>query len=439
MSPTTASTSQELQLNHNGIMSMLQAEIAAATGTARSIWWDAHSDATQTTVRNLKLHWKFSAKYPQFPNGDGYDQVSMLPRTHQQWNDAETQNCIAALQKGYLVAVAWEPDLTTEHHSETSSSAYQSASSTSSRNGADNNGPNYRPRSDTPASVETTTSPAICKNRDLIGSKHYQRIVERLRALLKNATGYDFSSKQNSHLLYDNPSGQGAYKWCFSEYFRRFPLNPPSKWTMAQCRLVEEALDSNWVSVTPLAGTKNSDSPMPDHNPNNRPLRTTTMDQRPSPGHPTPPISTAQPPDARQRDLHPPPTEPTEALLAALNRDLTTAYDRTITSLTTTLLASATTHHTLLTSSLTRLSTELASQRSNEHSEISTLKQQIAAQAQSRGAGHAKEAELAQARAEGDVAGQQRAIRDMGDVQNGFLRSHLEELVRVRREARMEG
>lgn len=108
----------------------------------------------------------------------------MLPRTHQQWNDAETQNCIAALQKGYLVAVAWEPDLTTEHHSETSSSAYQSASSTSSRNGADNNGPNYRPRSGTPASVETTTSPAICKNRDLIGSKHYQRVAERLRALL---------------------------------------------------------------------------------------------------------------------------------------------------------------------------------------------------------------------------------------------------------------
>lgn len=208
---------------------------------------------------------------------------------------------------------------------------------------------------------------------------------------------------------------------------------------MAQCRLVEEALDRNWVSVTPLAGTKDSDSPMPDHNPNNRPLRTTTMDQRPFPGHPTPPISTAQPPDARQRDLHPPPTEPTEALLAALNRDLTTAYDRTITSLTSTLLASATTHHTLLSSSLSRLSTELASQRSNEHSEISTLKQQIAAQAQSRGAEHAKEAELAQARAEGDVAGQQRAIRDMGDVQNGFLRSHLEELVRVRREARMEG
>lgn len=207
---------------------------------------------------------------------------------------------------------------------------------------------------------------------------------------------------------------------------------------MAQCRLVEEALDSNWVSATPLASTKNSDSPMSDHNPNNRPLRTTTMDQRPFPGHPIPPISTAQPPDARQRDLQPPPTEPTEALLATLNRDLTTAYDRTITSLTTTLLASASTHHTFLSSSLSRLSTELASQRSNEHSEISTLKQQIAA-TQSHGAGHTKEAELAQARAEGDAAGQQRAIRDMGDVHNGFLRSHLQELVRVRREARMEG
>lgn len=107
----------------------------------------------------------------------------MLPRTHQQWNDAETQNCIAALQKGELVAVAWEPDLTTEHHSEASSSAYQSASSTSSRNGADNNGPN-RPRSDTPASVETTASPAIGNNKDLITSKHYQRIMERLRAVV---------------------------------------------------------------------------------------------------------------------------------------------------------------------------------------------------------------------------------------------------------------
>ncbi|KFY64077.1 hypothetical protein V496_03510 [Pseudogymnoascus sp. VKM F-4515 (FW-2607)] len=162
---------------------MLQAEIAAATGTARSIWWDAHSDATQATVKNLKLHWKFSPKYPQFPNGDCYDQVSMLPRAHQQWTDAETQNCILALQKGHLTAVAWEHDLATELHSEPSSSAYQTASSTSSRNGADNSGPKRRSRSDTPASMEATASPAISNNKDVTTSKHYQRVMERLRGL----------------------------------------------------------------------------------------------------------------------------------------------------------------------------------------------------------------------------------------------------------------
>ncbi|OBT95800.1 hypothetical protein VE01_06466 [Pseudogymnoascus verrucosus] len=406
---------------------MLQAEIAAATGTARSKWWDAHSDATQATVKNLKLQWKFSAKYPQFPNGDSYDQVSMLPRTHEYWNDLATQNCIAALQKGHLVAVAWEPDLAKEHHSDASSSAYKTASSTSSRNGAENDRSNYRPRSDTPATVETIESPAK-GYRDRIMSRHYQRVMERLRTLIKNATGYSFRSKQNTHLLYDNPSGKGAYKWNFSDKFRRFPQNAPSKWTTAHCRLVEEALHRNWLSVTPLPDTRDSDSPTPSLN--NRPLRATTTAQRPTPSQPTPLISTAPNPDDGQTE------DPIPALLAALNRDLTSAYDRTVTSLTTTLLASATSHHTFLSSSLARISTALASQRSTDHSsEVARLKQQIAT-AQS---DDAREAELAQARTEGDVAGQQRAIREIGDVQDGLLRSHLQELMRVRREARMEG
>lgn len=204
---------------------------------------------------------------------------------------------------------------------------------------------------------------------------------------------------------------------------------------MTQCRLVEEALDSNWVSVTPLAGTKNSDASLSDHGSNNRPLRATTMDQRPFSGNLPQSISTPQKSDGGQTSTQPP--EPIPALLAALNRDLTSAYDRTITSLTTTLIASASTHHTFLSSSLSRLSTELASQRTHEQSEIFALKSKIAEQ--SRGTSHATEAELAQARAEGDAAGQQRALNDMGDVQNGLVRSHLQELVRVRREARMEG
>ncbi|ELR08169.1 hypothetical protein GMDG_02981 [Pseudogymnoascus destructans 20631-21] len=406
---------------------MLQAEIAAATGTARSIWWDAHSDATQATVKNLKLQWKFSAKYPQFPNGDSYDQVSMLPRTHQLWTAGETQTCIKALQRGDLFAAAWEPDLASEHHSDESSSAYKSASSISSRNGAENDGSNYRSRSDTPAAVE---SPAKC-HRDLITPKHYQRVMDRLRTLLKNTTGYSFPAKQNGHLLYDNPSGKGAYKWCFSDKFRRFPQNAPSKWTTAHCRLVEEALDRNWLSVTPLPGTRNSDSPvpMPEHTPT-RPPRATTTPQRPSPNQPTPSISAAPNPNNEQ------PKNPIPALLTTLNRDLTSAYNRTLTTLTTTLLASTTTHHTFLSSSLSRLSSALASQRSTDHSsEIATMKQQIAATQSD----DAREAELAQARAEGDVAGQQRAIKEIGDIQDGLLRSHLQELMRVRREARMEG
>ncbi|OBT88796.1 hypothetical protein VE02_03143 [Pseudogymnoascus sp. 03VT05] len=415
---------------------MLQAEIAAAAGIARSLWWDAHSDATQATVKKLKLQWKFSARYPQFPNGDSYDQVSMLPNTHQHWNHVGTQNCISALQKGHLVAVVWEPDLASEHHSDESSSAYKYASSTSSRNGAEDNGSNYRPRSDTPATVETIESPTK-GHGDIITSKHYQRVMDRLRTLLKNATGYSFPAKKNAHLLFDNPSGKGAYKWCFSDKFRRFPQNAPSRWTTAHCRLVEEALDRNWVSVTPLPGTRDSDSSTPEHTPQNRHLRFTTAAQRQTPSQPTPPLPTAQNPDARQ------PEDPIPALLAALNRDLTSAYDRTVTGLTTTLLASVTTHHTFLSSSLTRLSTALADQRSTDHSsEIAALKQQIATAtpaAQSDGSGHAKEAELAQARAEGDVAGQQRAIKEIGDIQDGLLRSHLQELMRVRREARMEG
>ncbi|OBT75955.1 hypothetical protein VF21_05806 [Pseudogymnoascus sp. 05NY08] len=417
---------------------MLQAEIAAAAGIARSLWWDAHSDATQVTVKNLKLQWKFSAKYPQFPNGDSYDQVSMLPRTHQHWNDVATQNCISALQNGHLVAVVWEPDLASEHHSDESSSAYKYASSTSSRNGAEDNGSNYRPRSDTPATVETIESPAK-GHGDIITSKHYQRVMDRLRTLLKDATGYSFPAKQNAHLLFDNPSGKGAYKWCFTEHFRRFPQNAPSRWTTAHCRLVEEALDRNWVSVTPLPDTRDTDSPIPEleHTPNNRSLRSTTRSQRPHPNQPTPPLPTAPNPDNGQ------PEDPIPALLAALNRDLTSAYDRTVTGLTTTLLASVTTHHSFLSSSLSRLSTALADQRSTEHSsEVAALRQQIAtatAAAQLEGTGHAKEAELAQARAEGDVAGQQRAIKEIGDIQGGLLRSHLQELMRVRREARMEG
>ncbi|KAL5346830.1 hypothetical protein ACLOAV_007973 [Pseudogymnoascus australis] len=399
---------------------MLQAEIAAATGTARSIWWDAHSDATQATVKNLKLHWKFSPKYPQFPNGDCYDQVSMLPRAHQQWTDAETQNCILALQKGHLTAVAWEHDLATELHSEPSSSAYQTASSTSSRNGADNNGPKRRSRSDTPASMEATASPAISNNKDVTTSKHYQRVMERLRGLVKTATGYNFPAKQNTHILYDNLSGQGAYKWNFSDYFRSFPPSPPSKWSTSQCRLVEDALNNNWISVTPLPSTRNTDSPMPEHS-SARSLRSTTTNQRLPPNQPLPPLSTAPDPDPRLSLLHP--TDPTPALLAALNHDLTTAYNRTVTSLTNTLHASSSTHHTLLTTSLSRLATDLASQRSTE---ISALHQQLATtQSQS---GGAKEAELARARAEGDAAGQQRAITDMGDVQGGLHRSHLVEL-----------
>ncbi|KFY07143.1 hypothetical protein V492_07399, partial [Pseudogymnoascus sp. VKM F-4246] len=113
--------------------------------------------------------------------------------------------------------------------------------------------------------------------------------------------------------------------------------------------------------------------------------------------------------------------------LAALNRDLTSAYDRTITSITTTLLASASTHHTFLSSALARLATELAAQHSAENAEISALKLQIASQ--SRGA---REAEIDRARREGDVAGQQRARDEL-------WKGHAEELMRVRREARMEG
>jgi hypothetical protein len=195
---------------------------------------------------------------------------------------------------------------------------------------------------------------------------------------------------------------------------------------------VEEALDRNWISVTPLPDTRNSDSPAPsDHTPNNRPRRPTiTTPQKLFPSQPTLPISSAPNPEDGQ------PEDPIPAFLAALNRDLTSAYDRTVTTLTTTLLASATTHHTFLSSSLARLSTALASQRSSDNSsEVAALKQQIAA-AQSN---DAREAELAQARAEGDVAGQQRAIKEIGDIQDGLLRSHLQELMRVRREARMEG
>lgn len=107
----------------------------------------------------------------------------MLPRTHEYWNDLATQNCIAALQKGHLVAVAWEPDLAKEHHSDASSSAYKTASSNSSRNGAENDRSNYRPRSDTPATVETIESPAK-GYRDRIMSRHYQRVMERLRTLI---------------------------------------------------------------------------------------------------------------------------------------------------------------------------------------------------------------------------------------------------------------
>ncbi|KFY40782.1 hypothetical protein V495_05279 [Pseudogymnoascus sp. VKM F-4514 (FW-929)] len=434
MSPTTAPTSRELQQSQNSTFAMLQDEIAAATGTARSKWWDAHADATQAIVKNLKLHWKFSAKYPGFPNGDTYDQVSMLPRAHQNWTDAETQDCIKALQNGHLIAVAWEPGFTPEYHSE-GYSAYpenKPASSINSPSRADSNGSNHRSRSDTPASVETTASPAVGNNKDLITSKHYQRTMERLRALLKDVTGYTYTAKQNTHIVCDNTSGPGAYKWKFSEFFRAFPPNPPSKWSMAQCRLVEEALEKNWVSVIPLPRSKNGDSPTPDHAPNNRPLRATTMQQRPSTSQSAPSIPMAQQAD-HELQLSPDLTEPMTALLTALNRDLTTAYDRTIASLTNTLHASASTHHTLLSTSLSLLSTALAS----EHSELSTLKQQIAEQ--SRDSSQARESELAQARAEGDAAGQARAIQDIGDVQNGLLRGHLEELVRVRREARKEG
>ncbi|KFX95104.1 hypothetical protein O988_05966, partial [Pseudogymnoascus sp. VKM F-3808] len=434
MPPTRASTSQELQQNRSSIFTMLEAEIAAATGTARSKWWDAHADATQAIVKNLKLHWKFSAKYPGFPNGDTYDQVSMLPRTHQQWTDAETQDCIKALQNGHLIAVAWEPGFTPEYHSEGYPAYSEPGSSITSRNRTDSNGSNQRSRSDTPASVEITASPAVGNNKDLITSKHYQRTMERLRALLKDVTGCTYTAKQNTHIVCDNPSGPGAYKWKFSELFRAFPPNPPSKWSMAQCRLVEEALDKNWVSVIPipLPGSRNGDSPTPDHTPNNRPLRATTMQQRPSTGLSAPSIPTAQQPD-HELQLSPDLPEPITAILTALNRDLTTAYSRTITSLTSTLQASASTHHTLLFTSLSLLSTSLAS----EHYELSTLKKQIAEQ--SRDSTQAREAELAQARAEGDAAGQARAIQDIGDVQNGLLRGHLEELVRVRREARKEG
>ncbi|KFY13321.1 hypothetical protein V492_03347, partial [Pseudogymnoascus sp. VKM F-4246] len=242
-------------------MSLLQAEIAAATGTARSAWWDAHSDATQATVKNLRLHWKFSAKYPQFPNGDSYHPVSMVPRTYQQWDAIEIQKCITALQKGELVAVAWEPDRIAEHYPGGISSAQKSASSSNSRHGAaKNSGHRDRSRSGTPASVETTDS-----NKDLIAPKHYQRLMERLRALVKNATGYDLPTKQNTHILCDHLSGKGAYKWNFSNGFRRFPQNSPSKWTTTQCRLVEEALDSGTVSVTGLPSTRTSVSPVPSH------------------------------------------------------------------------------------------------------------------------------------------------------------------------------
>jgi hypothetical protein len=108
----------------------------------------------------------------------------MLPRTHEYWNDLATQNCISALQKGHLVAVAWEPDLATEHHSDAPSSAYKTASPTSSRNGAENDGSNYRPRSDTPATVETIESPAKGYRDPITSSRHYKRVIERLRTLL---------------------------------------------------------------------------------------------------------------------------------------------------------------------------------------------------------------------------------------------------------------
>lgn len=252
--------------------------------------------------------------------------------------------------------------------------------------------------------------------------------------LLENTTGYNFRSKQHAQILYDNLSGHAAYKWNFTDYFRAFPPNPPSKWTSSQCRYVEDALNSGWVSVTALAGPRNGDSSIPERI-STRPPRSATPEENPfPPSHqPPPPIPTA--PNANSRQISTQPEEPIPTFLAALNRDLTSAYDRTITSVTTTLLASASTQQSFLSSTVERLSAELASQRSKDHSEISSLKVKVAA-GQSHGA---REAELAQARAEGDVAGRERAMMEIGDMKEKLQREYLEELVRVRRDARMEG
>lgn len=252
--------------------------------------------------------------------------------------------------------------------------------------------------------------------------------------LLETATGYNLRSKQHAQILYDNPSGHAAYKWNFTDYFRAFPPNPPSKWTSSQCRYVEDALNNGWLSVTALAGPRNSDSPTPERI-STRPPRTAIPEENPfPPSHqPPPPIPTA--PNANNRQISTQPEEPIPTLLAALNRDITSAYDRTITSVTTTLLASASTQQSFLSSTVERLSAELASQRSKDHSEISSPKAKVAA-AQSHGA---REAELAQARAEGDVAGRERVMMEIRDTKEKLQREYLEELVRVRREARMEG
>ena len=63
------------------------------------------------------------------------------------------------------------------------------------------------------------------------------------------------------------------------------------------------------------------------------------------------------------------------------------------------------------------------------------MKVKVAA-AQSHGV---REAELAQARAEGDVAGRERALMEIEDMKEKLQREYLEELVRVRREARTQG
>lgn len=111
----------------------------------------------------------------------------MLPTTYQQWNDVDIQKCITALQNRDLVAEVSESDLDPETYSETTFSAHPGgkyASSTYFRNDMDHTAPSYRPRSATSVSVETTTSPAISHNKDVISSKHYQRVMERLKALL---------------------------------------------------------------------------------------------------------------------------------------------------------------------------------------------------------------------------------------------------------------